>query len=82
MNLLMSMLAYRMFLDPLPIWQSSRWPWLLLPLCLGVAIVYKAIRVKKLQDLPREALHLMLMIIFGMGAAALVLALVVRGLER
>ena len=35
-------LAYQLFLDPLPLWHY--WQWLLLPLTVGVSIVYKSIK--------------------------------------
>ena len=71
--------AYRPFKDPLPVWQNSRWPWLLLPLCLAVALVYKSIRCKSMKRVPREAGVLTAVIITGMVAAAVVLGLIVRG---
>jgi hypothetical protein len=74
-------LAYRPFKDPLPVWQDTRWPWLLLPLCLAVALVHKSIRCKSMRTVLREAAGLTLFIILGMAAAAVLLALVVRGLE-
>ena len=74
--------AYRPFKDPLPVWQNSRWPWLLLPLTLAVSVVYKSIRCKSMRRVPREAAVLTVVIILGMAVAGVVLALVVRGLER
>jgi hypothetical protein len=76
-----SMLAYRPFLDPLPVWQPARWPWLLLPLCIGVSIVYKCARCKDMSRVPRETATIAIMILLGMAAAALVLAVVVQGLS-
>ncbi len=76
------MLAYRPFLDPLPLWDNAAWPWLLLPLTLAVSLVYKSIRCRSMKDVPRETVHITVTIIVGMVAAALVLALLVRGLER
>jgi hypothetical protein len=73
--------AYRPFKDPLPVWQNTRWPWLLLPLCIAVSLVHKSIRCKSMRTVPREAAGLTVFIIIGMAAAAIVLALVVRGLE-
>lgn len=74
--------GYRLFLDPLPFWQNSRWPWLAIPLCLGVSLVYKSIRCKSMRNVVRETLTITFMILLGMSAAALLLALIVRGLER
>ena len=73
--------AYRPFKDPLPVWDNTRWPWLLLPLALAISVVYKSIRCKSMRQVPRDAAVLTLVIILGMVAAAVVLALVVRGLE-
>jgi hypothetical protein len=78
----MLILAYRPFLDPLPVWDNSRWPWLLLPLCLAVSLVYKSIRCRSMKEVPKETLQITVTIIAGMAAAALVLALLVRGLEH
>jgi hypothetical protein len=65
------LLAFTLFFDPLPIWvRNWIWPLLLLPLCAGVAVVYKAIRCKDLSRLPKEAAELCLTIVAGMVAAA------------
>ena len=74
--------AYRPFLDPLPIWSNAAWPWLIVPLCLAVSVVYKSVRCKSMKSVPREAATLTILIILGMGAAAVLLALLVRGMER
>jgi hypothetical protein len=67
--------VYVPFLDPLPIWLNDWiWPALLIPLCLALSIVYKSIRCKTMDRVPKEALGLFLMIVFGMIAAALALA--------
>lgn len=36
-------LAYRPFLDPLPI--DRYWLWLIMPLVIGIAVVYKAVKI-------------------------------------
>ena len=77
----LSTLAYRPFLDPLPVWQNSRWPWLLIPLCIGVSLVYKSARCKTMDRVPRETATITLMILLGMAAAAIVLAVVVQGVK-
>lgn len=82
LSMLSPLAAYRPFLDPLPVWQASRWPLLLLPLCAAVATVYKSIRCKSMSQVPREAGGLMLVIVLAMVAAATVLGVLVRGLER
>ena len=68
--------SYRPFLTPLPIWDY--WYLLLLPLCLAVAIVYKAIRVDDLSRIPRQALVVTVWIIGGMAVAGAVLAGIVK----
>ena len=75
-------LPYRPFLDPLPIWGNSAWPWLIVPLCVAVSVVYKSVRCKSMKSVPREAAGIAILILVGMAAAALALALMVRGMER
>lgn len=70
----------RPFFQPLPVW--DHWPWLLLPLCVAVAVVYKSIKCRRMAQVPREATVLTLWILCGMGAAALVLVLAVKLMER
>ncbi len=72
-------LASRLFLEPLPVW--DQWYLLALPLCAGVAIVYKSIRCKSMSRLPREAAKATAWILAGLGGAALGLALIVRLME-
>jgi hypothetical protein len=74
--------GYRLFLSPLPLWQDSRWPWLLLPLCVGVSVVYKSMKCATMKQVPREAAVITLWIILGMASAAVVLGVWVRMLER
>ena len=71
-----SLLAYTPFLYPLPIWDY--WPWLLIPLTAGVAIVYKSVKCQSMRQVPREALVIFVWILVGMVAAAGALAGVVR----
>jgi hypothetical protein len=61
-------LAWRMFLDPMPVWDY--WPWLILPLVVLVSIVYKSIKCKSMSTVPREAGAISFWILFGMVAAA------------
>ena len=72
----------RPFLQPLPVWHDAAWPWLLVPLCAGVAVVYKSIKCRYARQIPREAAVLTVWILLGMAAAAAVLAAVVKALER
>lgn len=73
---------YVPFLSPLPAWHDWAWPWLLLPLCVAIAVVYKSIKCRTMSQVPREASILTLWIVAGMVIAASVLALVVEALER
>ena len=68
--------AYIPFLYPLPIWDY--WPWLLIPLTAGVAIVYKSVKCQSMRHVPREALVIFVWILVGMAAAAGALAGVVH----
>jgi len=73
-------LAYQLFLDPLPVWDY--WPWLLIPLAVGISIVYKSIKCKSMSTVPREAGVISLWIVGGMIFAALVLWGVVELVSR
>lgn len=73
--------AWTPFLDPIPVWADSVWPWLLLPLAVAVSIVYKSIKCRSARQVPREATVITVWIILGMIAAAIVLAGVVKVLE-
>lgn len=61
-----------LFIRPLPVWNV--WWLLMLPLCVGVAIVYKSIKCHSMKSVPREAAIIAVWIILGMVAAAAVLA--------
>jgi len=67
---------YVPFIYPLPIWDY--WPWLILPLCAGVAIVYKSVKCHSMRSVPKEALQIFTVILVGMAAAAGALAGVVK----
>ncbi len=66
---LLPLLAWRPFLDPIAI--DRYWLLLILPMALGVAIVYKALRIDDLRQLPRKAAGLAAQIILYMALAAL-----------
>ena len=72
----MTHLAYIPILYPLPVWDY--WAWLLIPLCLGVSIVYKSIKCRTVDQVPREAMVIFFWILLGMGAAAGALASIVK----
>ncbi len=64
--------TYKPFLNPLPIWDY--WQWLMIPLCIGVAIVYKTIKCRYVRQIPKESFILSLWILSAMvGVAAVVL---------
>ena len=73
---------YQPFLTPLPLWADSRWPWLIIPLCFGVSVVYKSIKCRSMRTVPREAAVITFWILIMMSAAAAVLLTLVRMLER
>jgi hypothetical protein len=59
--------AWTIFYNPMPL-QSHVVLWMVLPLCMSVAVVYKTIRVRELRRLPREAAGLILYISAGLVA--------------
>src|SRR5947208_16868663 len=67
---------YVPFVYPLPIWDY--WPWLILPLGAGVAIVYKAVKCQSMKTVPREAAVIFAWMLVGFAAAAGALAGVVK----
>lgn len=66
----------QLFLQPLPVWDY--WYLLLLPLCAGVAIVYKSVRCEHMKDVPWQATVIFIWILLGMGGAAVALAIFVK----
>ena len=72
--------TFRPFWQPLPVWDY--WYLLLLPLCLGISIVYKSIKVRTMRQMPREAGVMFVMIILGMALAAAALLVLTRVMER
>lgn len=65
---LLAPLAYRPFLDPLPLWDY--WALLLFPLVLGISTVYQAIRTEDLKRLPLKAALSALWIFLGIAGVA------------
>ena len=63
-----TMLAYIPFVTPLPVWDY--WAWLLLPLCIAVAVVYKTIKCRYVRQIPKEAAAITLWIILSMASVA------------
>jgi prolipoprotein diacylglyceryltransferase len=82
MNVLLASEAprYVPLVSPLPLW--DHWYLLLIPLCIAVAIVYKSIKCRTMDQVPREASVLTAWIIGGMIVAAVVLAGIVKAVER
>ena len=72
--------AFRPFWQPLPVWDY--WYLLLLPLCLGISIVYKSIKVRTMRQMPREASVIFVMILLGMALAAVTLLVLMRVMEK
>jgi hypothetical protein len=73
------LLAYTPFLHPIPVWDY--WLWLLVPLTVGVSIVYKSMKCRNMSDVPREAAQIAVLILLGMAAAAALLWVIVRARE-
>jgi len=72
------LLAYRPFLDPLPLWATWQQYLLILPLCIAVAVVYKSMKCSTMKRVPIEAGQIVLWIIGGFGAAAVGLMWLVK----
>jgi hypothetical protein len=72
--------AFEPFRQPLPVWDY--WYLLLIPLCVGISIVYKSIKCREMKQVPREATVIFSMIVLGMVTAAVGLYLLMRVLER
>ncbi len=62
-------LAYRPFLDPIEL--HRLWFLLLIPLTVGIAMAYKAVRVPDMKDYPRQVLVMSVQIVLGMMALGL-----------
>jgi hypothetical protein len=78
-SVLLASVPWRPFLTPMPIYDW--WYWLLLPLCLMFSVVYKTVKCEKVSQIPRAAVGITIWILLGMGAAAAVLAAIVKLLE-
>jgi hypothetical protein len=62
----MNLLAYTPFIDPINV--HSTWFWMLIPLSLGVSIVYKALRVGDMKQYPKQVLAMTTQIVIVMVA--------------
>ncbi len=77
---MLSLLAYIPFRDAIPI--HDYWVWLIIPLCLAVAIVYKTVRAEDSDRLAKDAIIAAAWILAGLAGGAAALALVVSFLVR
>jgi hypothetical protein len=62
---------YKPFLTPLPVW--DHWVWLIVPLCVGVSVVYKSAKCWKMTEVPRESMKITFYILGAMVMAAAVI---------
>jgi len=58
------------------IYVGSHWYLLLAPLSIGIAIVYKTLKVRHVRQVPMAALGLTITILAGMAVAAAILFLI------
>ncbi len=65
-------LAWSLFTHPMTL-SSDTVMWLVLPLALSVALIYKAIRVRRVSELPRQVAILMVQMVGGLLALGLAL---------
>ena len=73
---MMTLLAYRPLIDPMPI--QAYWLWLVIPLCLLFSVVYKSVKCNTIDEIPRASLEITFWILLAMGSVAVGLALLVR----
>ncbi len=66
-----ALLAWTPFLDPIPL--DRYWLWLLPPLVAVIAVVWKALKVRDMRHLPRQATVLWAQILAFMALAAVAL---------
>ena len=71
---MMPLLAYRPFLEPLPL--DASWLVLLVPMVIAISVVYKTIKVRDLRKVPQQAALLAAQIVLFMVAAAAILWIV------
>ena len=67
---MMSLLAWTPFLAPLPFVQSA-WLWLLIPLVLGISMMYKAVRVEDLADYWKQVAIMSLQVLAAFAGLAI-----------
>lgn len=71
-----ALLAWTPFLQPLPL--EAYWMWLILPIAAAIAVVYKALKLRNIEQLPVEAAKLTVVIIASMIIAAIALYVLVE----
>ena len=71
------MLAWIPFIQPLNIFHQW-WYLLLVPLSLGISIIYKGVRMKSLHGFWRETLIMTVQIVLAMVALAVLVTLLVQ----
>jgi hypothetical protein len=69
-------LAWTPLLEPMPL--DDYWLFLLIPLAIAISVVYKAIRMDRLDPLPRNAAYMAAQILVFLVAAAAVLWVLTR----
>jgi hypothetical protein len=69
----------RPFVQPLSVWDY--WWLLLLPLALGISIVYKSVKCSHIREVPKAALGMTFWILLAFSAAAFGLLGLVRVME-
>lgn len=74
------LLTLALFLGPLDL--HAQWLWLLPPLVLGIAIVYKALKIDDLSKLAGEAMRLTVYLHLLAAFVAVLLWAMVEGVER
>ena len=62
------LVGYRPFHEPLPL--HDYWLFLMLPMVVAISVVYKAIKLEDLSQLPRQAAMLIAQIVFFLVLAA------------
>jgi len=63
--------AWRPFLEPLDL--HEHWMWLIIPVAIAIAVVYKALKLDDFRRLPWEATRLAAIIVAAMAVAAVAL---------
>ena len=73
----MTTLAWMPFVDPLPGVQAN-WIWFVVPLVLGISMMYKAIRVEDLRRWPKEVGIMTAQVLLAFAGLAIGLFLLVQ----